>query len=527
MRRPLICAFVKLRNEIIRGNLYRCLENLKKVSDVIVACDDASTDGTREHLQATIPAENLILVNPEDQDFRNELAVKQRMLERVHEIQPYFVLWADGDEEIPDHQIDWVRPFCEREKDNISTHGYTSHYVQLWRSSGWARLDDGFGDGHFVKLWRWGPNLSFKSQYGTHHQQFPEQIAMVRVAQTPWNIVHWGNYGKSLTWKCIQYHGGLGGVDRHLSFENAAYEQADALTKRPLRRLPGPKPQPFSPREKQLILSMAGLKKHEKWFTVLIPTFNRAAYLPTTLISLLNQSYPNWIALVLDDGSTDNTPEVMATWQERDPRIFYCRYDKMGAVAMNERGMSMAVEFTEFFTRLGSDDVFEPHKLRLDAAALSMGHDFVYGSYRVHRDGALQEICNLPEDSTELTTRLGAGAFAVSWANMACTTKLLAKVRDHYGSFCDSQLRNMEDFLVNYRLTRFAKPVWRGFYKSAAVIDPGPELQAQIAADRDNIRHDAMWRVNPVGASSDTVTTGSEDVLTRTLISEDMKKWTR
>jgi len=525
MTRPLVCGFLKARNEILRGNLHRCIENLSKYVDTIVACDDGSTDGTREYLQSVIPKDQLLLIDPGDQDFRKELAVKNQMLDMVRRINPVFVFWADTDETVDESQIHLIRPFLLAQKDKHEVHAWRSHYLQLWRNKEYCRTDDGFGDGRFVKVWRWQPGLSFRIIDGTHHQQFPQQIDLTKVEDTPWKVIHWGNYGVSLRWKAIQYYGGLGGVERHMNFEDATYESTDKLLGKPVSAPLAPKPVPYTPREKRVILDMKNLKNLPSWFTVVIPTFNRAAFLPETLNSLLRQTYQNWVAVVLDDGSTDNTYDLMQKAMERDPRIFYCRYDKLGAVAMNERGGDMASEFTEYWTRLGSDDTFEPHKLRMDAAAMSLGHDLVYGSYRVHRDGALAEICNLPEDKTALRDRFAAGGFAVSWANIACTSKLLRKVKKHYGSYCDARLRNMEDFLVNYRLTRFAKPVWRGIYKDTVIIDPGVPMIEQMSADRDNIKHDAMWRVNPVGASSDTQTTANEDVLTRELIAEDIKKW--
>lgn len=530
MTQRVLCAgFIKLRNEILRNNLYRCIENLNKYCDQIVACDDGSTDGTREYLQSVIPKENLLLIDPKDQDFRKELAVKNQMLDMVRRINPVFCFWADTDETVDESQVHLVRPFLLAQKDKDWIHGWRSHYLQVWDIDGskppaWSRIDDGFGDGHFVKVWRWQPGFSFRVIDGTHHQQFPQQIDLTKVEDTPWKVIHWGNHGVSLRWKAIQYYGGLGGVERHMNFENATYESTDKLLGKQAVTVTA-KPRPYTSREKRVILDMKNLKGLPSWFTVVIPTFNRAAFLPETLNSLLRQTYQNWVAVVLDDGSTDNTYDLMQKAMERDPRIFYCRYDKLGAVAMNERGSAMATEFTEYWTRLGSDDTFEPHKLRMDAAALSLGHDLVYGSYRVHRNGALAEICNLPEDKTVLRDRFAAGGFALSWANIACTTKLLQRVKARYGAYCDPRLRNMEDFLVNYRLTRFAKPVWRGVYKDTVIIDPGGPMIEQISADRDNIKHDAMWRVNPVGASSDTQMTANEDVLTREIIAEDIKTW--
>lgn len=548
-QRPLIVGLLKARNEIVReANLHRCIANLRRFCDDIVACDDASSDGTRQVLQHELPADHLLCVPSEEHDFRAELAWKQRMMtELVDPLQPHWVWWADADEELEPDAFEWIRETCEREKRTPDLHGYRFQYLQLWRNRDWYRTDDGFNDGRFVKLWRWNPRMKFSAQYGTHHQQFPTDIKMECVRDAPHRVVHWGNYGKNLVWKAIQYHGGLGGVERHISFEDGTFErmpaaalglpdQLDPLVSLSARRLDTgeelapelnrlqpwvpPKPKPFTKGEKKRILDLRGLRQEPGMFTVVIPTRNRAWALPQTLESLLNQTYQRWIALVLDDGSTDETPDLMRHWQETDPRIFYARYPAMGAVAMNEIGMDCASSWTSWWTRLGSDDYFEPHKLELDALALTTGARLVYGPYRVLRGATLGETCNTPRnDIKELLT---TGRFYLSWANIAAASSLLIDVKKHYGGYCDPRLVRMEDFHANSRLVRFADPVFRARYGQMTVLAPSP---SDLEGLRTPMMHDAIWRTSPDGASSDVVTTGNEDELTREIILAETAAW--
>ncbi len=503
MDRPLVLGFLKARNEVVReGNIYSAFKNLSALcDDELVVCDDASTDGTREYLQARVPKDRLILVPPAEQDFRKELYWKDRMMEIVHKVKPQWIFWADADEVLNVSPSEFRRfLLCANKTKNVA---YRFRYTQAWQNEGWARTDAGFDDGSFIKLWRYHPDLSFDVQDGTHRGQFPKQIQQILdghgqsplVPQAPWEVIHFGNWGKNLQWKCIQYHGGLGGVPRHMDFEKATY--------RKIGRDPYPLPTPFSQEHKTRILNMNNLKKQNDLFTVVIPTYNRAWALPQTLQSLVDQTYQKWVAVVLDDGSTDNTYDVMREWQDKEPRIFYARYEKQGAVRLNEIGMDMACEFGSFWTRLGSDDYFEAHKLQRDYEALKQ-YDAVYGPYRVLRDGQLAEMCNPNMPPGHIKNVLTNGGFVVSWANIAVKTGVLAKVKEKYGNYCDPRLLNMEDFLVNSRIARFAEFYWRG-------------VEGE---------HDAIWRVSADGASSNTAQTGNEDVLTKQLIIEENAKWT-
>ncbi|MGB3342520.1 MAG: glycosyltransferase family 2 protein [Aequorivita sp.] len=57
--------------------------------------------------------------------------------------------------------------------------------------------------------------------------------------------------------------------------------------------------------------------------SIIIPTFNRAHLIGETLDSVLAQTYQNWECIVVDDGSTDNTDEVMAEYMAKDARFQY------------------------------------------------------------------------------------------------------------------------------------------------------------------------------------------------------------
>jgi glycosyltransferase involved in cell wall biosynthesis len=89
------------------------------------------------------------------------------------------------------------------------------------------------------------------------------------------------------------------------------------------------------------------------FISIVIPTYNRAPYLHKTISSLLNQTYLQYEIIVVDDGSTDNTEDIMRTIS--DTRVKYFKKENAERAAARNYGMRKAVgEYVNFFD---SDDV--------------------------------------------------------------------------------------------------------------------------------------------------------------------------
>jgi glycosyltransferase involved in cell wall biosynthesis len=98
--------------------------------------------------------------------------------------------------------------------------------------------------------------------------------------------------------------------------------------------------------------------------SIIIPTFNRANLLQHTLDSILSQTYSNWECVLVDDGSTDNTIEIIKNNVLSDARFkFYKRPTnlKKGANSCRNYGFSkVSGEFVQWFD---SDDIMFPSML--------------------------------------------------------------------------------------------------------------------------------------------------------------------
>ena len=97
-------------------------------------------------------------------------------------------------------------------------------------------------------------------------------------------------------------------------------------------------------------------------FTVMTPTFNRAHTLPRTYASLQEQTFSNFEWIVIDDGSTDHTPELIAEWRSHSAfPICYVRQENLGKHVARNRAITMARG--RFFTGVDSDDWLLPNAL--------------------------------------------------------------------------------------------------------------------------------------------------------------------
>lgn len=96
--------------------------------------------------------------------------------------------------------------------------------------------------------------------------------------------------------------------------------------------------------------------------SVVIPTYNRAHTLSKSLNSVLNQTYQNFEIIIVDDGSSDNTEDVIRNFQKKDKRIIYVKHEKnKGQSAAENTGIKIAKG--DYIAFQDSDDEWLPKKL--------------------------------------------------------------------------------------------------------------------------------------------------------------------
>lgn len=121
--------------------------------------------------------------------------------------------------------------------------------------------------------------------------------------------------------------------------------------------------------------------------SVIIPCWNQAQYLAECISCLTAQTYPHWEAIIVNDGSPDNTAEVARELGRSDSRIRYIEQSNRGLSGARNRGIDAALgDYLQF---LDADDVILPRKLEVQIDVLLRSAqenlvafcDFVYGQH--------------------------------------------------------------------------------------------------------------------------------------------------
>jgi glycosyltransferase involved in cell wall biosynthesis len=156
--------------------------------------------------------------------------------------------------------------------------------------------------------------------------------------------------------------------------------------------------------------------------SIIIPTYNRAHLIGETLDSVLAQTYENWECIIVDDGSSDNTDEVVGTYVQKDPRFqYHKRPDTHKPGGNGARNYGFEVSKGEYVNWFDDDDVMLEGFLDMAIEKFkSTQVDFVLFDYKVFNQESgdffviqKNETNNLIEDY--VTFKINFGTWAIVW----------------------------------------------------------------------------------------------------------------
>lgn len=98
--------------------------------------------------------------------------------------------------------------------------------------------------------------------------------------------------------------------------------------------------------------------------SVIVPVYNAARYIEQTIQSVINQSYDNWELILVDDGSVDNSIEIINAYTDADKIFLFQHPSGVNLGVSKSRELGITVAKGEYIAFLDADDVFYPSKLR-------------------------------------------------------------------------------------------------------------------------------------------------------------------
>jgi len=111
--------------------------------------------------------------------------------------------------------------------------------------------------------------------------------------------------------------------------------------------------------------------------SVIIPIYNSELYLREALESVIAQTFQNWEAILVDDGSTDRSSKICTEYTEKDSRFKYIRKNNEGTLLARKTGLENSKG--EFIASMDHDDAYCPQFLEKMLARLKEGNnDFVW-----------------------------------------------------------------------------------------------------------------------------------------------------
>lgn len=179
--------------------------------------------------------------------------------------------------------------------------------------------------------------------------------------------------------------------------------------------------------------------------SIILPTYNRAHLLGKTLKSILSQTYPSFELILVDDGSTDDTRQLVESYGDKRIR-YYNPGINQGAAAARNYGMAQAD--CDYIAFADSDDIWHVGKLEKQMRVLQKTDSttgFIY--HKIAYDLGEGRCAVLPAEELATEKKSGDIYAQLLYDNLVPCPSILAKRRciEQAGEF-DTELKALEDY---------------------------------------------------------------------------------
>lgn len=188
--------------------------------------------------------------------------------------------------------------------------------------------------------------------------------------------------------------------------------------------------------------------------SVCMITYNRADFIGAAIESVQRQDYSDWELIIIDDGSVDNTKELVSQYQAKDPRIGYYK-NKVNQDVSRARNRALSYARGEFVAVIDSDDVWiDNEKLGKQVWYLEKRSQVVLVGTRVvtiNQDGEGMEHLKNPVSDKDIRRRM-------LWQNPFVHSSVMFRTRlvRQLGGY-DEELITAEDYELFLRLGEYGQ----------------------------------------------------------------------
>jgi glycosyltransferase involved in cell wall biosynthesis len=187
--------------------------------------------------------------------------------------------------------------------------------------------------------------------------------------------------------------------------------------------------------------------------SVLMPVYNGGLYLREAVDSILAQTYPNFEFIVVDDGSTDESLEILAGYQGKDTRFVIIGQDHLGVISALNNGLQKARG--KYIARIDADDLALPGRLEQQVKAMEASRNTaILGSayFVMNEHGVVGHVVRYPLTNTAIRwSMLFDNAFANS------SIMLRAEFLREHGLAYDTSIVHAEDYDLWSRVMEFGQ----------------------------------------------------------------------
>lgn len=116
--------------------------------------------------------------------------------------------------------------------------------------------------------------------------------------------------------------------------------------------------------------------------SIIIPVYNAEQYINITLDNIINQTYTNWELILVDDGSTDKSFEIIKNYSDRDNRIIAVKRDRAPKGSLTCRNIGQEMATGEYFIHFDADDIIASYCLEQRVAFMEQHKEIDYATFK-------------------------------------------------------------------------------------------------------------------------------------------------